>query len=109
VVSGNITVYAWWIPEFDITLSGDAGAGALAQADFTLNKSGSPDTDSLIVNIAGLGYTNPRWYVDGTLKGTGASITINAADYLVGNRTLTLVISRGGVSWSKEITFTVAD
>jgi hypothetical protein len=45
--------------------------------------------------------------VDGELKGTGTAITVNAADYGVGGHYLTLLISKGGVSWSKEITFTV--
>jgi hypothetical protein len=48
--------------------------------------------------------------VDGDLKGTGTSIIINAADYSeVGVHYLTLIISKSGVSWSKEISFTVTN
>jgi uncharacterized repeat protein (TIGR02543 family) len=105
-VHGNMTVYAQWVHEqFNITLNPDAGDGAFSQSTFTISKGGG--TGSQTVNITGQGYTNPRWEVDGELKGTGNSITINAADYSVGGHILTLIISKGGVSWSKEIGFTV--
>jgi hypothetical protein len=61
------------------------------------------------VNITGSGYTNPRWFVDGVLKGTEASITVYAADYGAGGHALSLFIRKSGVSWSKEIAFTIED
>jgi uncharacterized repeat protein (TIGR02543 family) len=108
-VSGNITVYAQWAyTQFDITLIlGDAGDGAFSETDFTLSKSGSPNSQT--VTITGAGYTNPRWMVDGTLKGTGTGIVIQAADYGTGGHNLTLIVTRSGISWSKEIAFTVTN
>jgi uncharacterized repeat protein (TIGR02543 family) len=105
-VSADITVYAQWAYEdFNISLDFDAGSGAFSQGSFTVDKTGGTQTRT--VNITGSGYTNPRWYVDGELKGTGNSVTIDAADYGVGGHNLTLIISKSGVSWSREISFTV--
>jgi uncharacterized repeat protein (TIGR02543 family) len=105
-VHGNITVYALWAhDQFTITLDLDAGSGAFSQTSFTIFKGGSPGSQTLSVN--GSGYTNPRWLVDGNLKATTASIVISAADYGAGPHTLTLMITKGGVSWSKELPFTV--
>jgi uncharacterized repeat protein (TIGR02543 family) len=107
-VSGDITVYAQWAHEqFDITLNLDAGDGVFSQGTFTLSKGGTPNSQT--ISVTGTGYTSPRWIVDGTLKGTGAAITILAADYGVGGHNLTLLINKGGVSWSKEISFTVTN
>jgi uncharacterized repeat protein (TIGR02543 family) len=107
-VSGNIRVYAQWSHEqFDITLNLDAGEGTFSQGTFALSKGGTPKTQT--INITGTGYTNPRWFVDGALRGTDTGIVIDAADYHAGGHTLTLFISKSGVSWSKEIKFTVAN
>jgi uncharacterized repeat protein (TIGR02543 family) len=84
----------------------DDGEGAFSQTEFTLSK---PASESQLVTISGSGYANPRWFVDGDLKETATSITINAVDYSVGKHNLTLLISKGGVSWSKEIPFTVTN
>jgi uncharacterized repeat protein (TIGR02543 family) len=107
-VTGNITVYALWTGGI-ITLNPDAGDGVFSETDFTLSKSGSGNPTSQIINITGSGYTNPRWIIDGALKGTGTSITISAVDYGLGGHNLTLIISKNGVSWSKDIAFTVAN
>jgi uncharacterized repeat protein (TIGR02543 family) len=104
-VSGDITVYARWTNTLITLLNPDAGAGAFSQAAFTLSKSGV--NGSQTINVTGTGYTNPRWFVDGDLRGTGTDITISAADYSPGGHNLTLFINKNGVSWSKEISFTV--
>jgi uncharacterized repeat protein (TIGR02543 family) len=110
-VSGDITVYAQWAyTQFDITVNlGDAGDGAFSETDFTLSKSGTGNPDSRTISITGTDYTNPRWMVDGTLKGTGTGIIIQAADYGTGGHGLTLIVTRSGISWSKEIAFTVTN
>jgi uncharacterized repeat protein (TIGR02543 family) len=106
-VPGDLTVYAGWAPEqFSITLNPDAGAGAFSQTAFSIAKTGG---GSQTVSLAGSGYTNPRWFVDSESAGTGASVTIAAADYTLGGHSLTLLITKNGVSWSKEITFTVTN
>jgi uncharacterized repeat protein (TIGR02543 family) len=106
-VTDDTTVYAKWTTPgtATITLDPDAGSGAFSQADFALSKSGG--TRSRTVSITGSGYADPRWFVDGELKGTEDSIAINAADYGAGGHTLALIINKGGVSWSRELKFTV--
>jgi uncharacterized repeat protein (TIGR02543 family) len=105
MVSADIPVYAQWTTDTVITLDFDAGDGAFSQAAFTLFKGGSPNSQT--VTITGSGYTSPRWEVDGILKGTGTSIAINAADYGTGGHVLTLFVIKSGVTWSKELIFTV--
>jgi hypothetical protein len=86
-----------------IILNPDAGDEAFNQASFTLS-----GTATQTISVAA-GYANPRWFVDGDLKGTTNTITIDAVDYSgsPGAHNLTLIITKNGVSWSKEITFTV--
>jgi hypothetical protein len=55
----------------------------------------------------GSGYAKPRWFVDGEPAGTGDDIVIHAADYGLGKHTLVLLTSKSGVSWSKQLIFTV--
>jgi uncharacterized repeat protein (TIGR02543 family) len=100
-VNSDTTVYAQWI-EFSISLKPDAGTGALSQTDFTLS-----GNETIDLSFTGEGYTDPRWFVDGDLKGTGPDITIIAAEYGLGTHTLTLMVTKSGVSWSQEITFIV--
>jgi uncharacterized repeat protein (TIGR02543 family) len=102
-VSNSLTVYAQW--QIRITINPDAGDGAFSQGSFTLAK----PSGYQIISITGSGYANPRWLVDGKLKGTGASITIAATDYSVGGHSLSLFVLRDGVEWSKSISFTVTN
>jgi uncharacterized repeat protein (TIGR02543 family) len=106
-VSGGLTVYAQWSRAGVTFLDPeDAGDGAFEDGNFTLSK-GTNDSQTLI--ITGTGYTNPRWLVDGTPRGTGTSLTITAADYRVGPHNLSLLVTKNGVTWSKDITFTVTN
>jgi uncharacterized repeat protein (TIGR02543 family) len=111
VVSGDLTVYALWSKaNITITLDlGDAGEGAFGDGNFTLSKTASGNPDSQTITITGGGYTNPRWLVDGTLKGTGTSVTIDAADYRPGSHHLSLLVTKNNVTWSKDIVFTVTN
>jgi uncharacterized repeat protein (TIGR02543 family) len=108
-VTGSMTVYAKWATGGLITLNPDAGDGAFSQADFTISKSGTGYLTGQTITITGSGYSSPRWLVDGTLKGTGASITIEAADYAEGGHSLSLFIIKDGAEWSKGIEFTVSN
>jgi uncharacterized repeat protein (TIGR02543 family) len=108
-VTGDITVYAKWSGVL-ITLNlDDAGDGAFSQGSFTVSKTGNGDPSGQAISINGSGYTNPRWMVDGTLKGTDTSIIIQAADYNLGGHNLSLLITKNGVTWSKDIAFTVTN
>jgi hypothetical protein len=84
----------------------DDGEGAFSQENFAISQSLS---ESQTVISPGSDYTNHRWFVDGDLKGTTDTIAINAADYSVGKHNLTLLISKGGISWSKEMSFEVTN
>jgi uncharacterized repeat protein (TIGR02543 family) len=108
-ITGDITVYARWTTGGFITLNPDAGDGAFGETDFTLSKSGPGNPTSQIISITGTGYTNPRWFIDGDLKGMETNITIDAADYAAGGHTLSLIINKSGIFWSKEISFTVVN
>jgi uncharacterized repeat protein (TIGR02543 family) len=104
VVSGSVTVYAWWAAGI-ITLNLDAGGGAFSESSFSISKTGAPQTKTIA--IIGSGYSNPRWYVDGVLQSTQTSITIDAAHYgLGGGHSVSLLIIRNGVAWSKDVAFT---
>jgi hypothetical protein len=102
-----ITLYAQWAHEkFDIILNLDAGTGAFSQTSFSISRGGS---ESQAISVTGSGYTNSRWEVDRELKGTGTSITIHAADYRMGKHSLTLIINKNDISWSRALSFTVTN
>ena len=50
-----------------------------------------------------------QWYVDGVIRTgeTGKSISLNARIFSVGAHTLTLKVTKGGVPYTKTLTFTV--
>jgi uncharacterized repeat protein (TIGR02543 family) len=107
-VSASITVYAQWSETGVITINlEDAGAGAFNDTAFILSKGGTPNNRTL--SVTGSGYSNPRWFVDGVLKETVDSITIAAADYGAGGHSLSLLVTKNGLTWSKDITFTVTE
>jgi hypothetical protein len=110
-VSGNVTgqdltLVRMFNEAITLTIT-DVGDGSFSQASFTINKSGTPNSDSQTVTITGTGYTNIRWFVDGVQKGTENSVTVNAANYMTGGHSLSLLVDKGGASWSKSIDFTV--
>jgi hypothetical protein len=91
-----------------ITLSvNDDGEGTFSETNFTLTQTVADVPGQKTIDIKGSGYTNPRWFVDGDLILTAYSIIIKGADYSLGGHNLTLIISKNGVFWSKEISFTV--
>jgi hypothetical protein len=91
-----------------ITLTiNDEGTGAFSQDSFSISKASNGEQ---IVTLTGSGeYSSPTWLVDGVQKGTDNSITLKAADYAKGGHSLTLMVEKGGVPWSKELAFTVTD
>jgi hypothetical protein len=83
----------------------DEGAGALAPgAAISLSKTGSLKTTTL---TAAPGYETYEWFVDAASKGTGRSLTLDAAAYAPGKHYLSLEVVKDGKRYSKELTFTV--
>jgi hypothetical protein len=56
-------------------------------------------------------YQAVNWFVDGSLKGSGASFAVKARDYLpaAGGKTytLTVVVTKNGLLYSRDMSFTV--
>jgi ribosomal protein L13E/preprotein translocase subunit SecB len=82
----------------------DAASGELPGWPVTINKTGYPQTETLYV--AGT-FDTCRWRVDGTVKGTGGSFALDAADYIAGTHQLSLEVTLNGVPYSKSGTFIV--
>ncbi|GHV88376.1 hypothetical protein AGMMS50267_07360 [Spirochaetia bacterium] len=99
------------VPVANITLSIADQGGSLTltgAAPFTVYKTGADGTATVTVTTTGYTYT---WYVDGTSKGTGTSITINAGSISVGKHELVLAAADDatGITWTAApIAFTVA-
>ncbi|MDR1786880.1 MAG: fibronectin type III domain-containing protein [Treponema sp.] len=76
----------------------------------TIYRSGDDATDNkktLTVTLTGT-YASYAWYVDGTaLADTDNSVTIDAEDYAARTHTLTVIVSKDGVFYSKEFRFIV--
>jgi hypothetical protein len=87
-----------------ITVKNAAGATV---SGITLSKTGTGTTQTVTLNADG-SFTGMTWYVDGVNKGTGASITLKAADYTIRLHSLTFSGWRNGVYLSSaSIPFTV--
>jgi uncharacterized protein YjdB len=89
-----------------ITLSfDDPGSGTFTGTSFTVVKSGSPPSETIALTGT---WTSQEWRVDGFVKGSGSSFTVNAADYSVGGHTLQVTVEdSAGKYWSKTLQFTV--
>jgi hypothetical protein len=87
----------------------EGGEGAFSQTSFTIWKGGAA---TKTISLSGSGsWSGQIWYVGTKTVGTGTSITLNAANYSVGNYMLSVTVKKGygaaAVYWSKAITFTV--
>ena len=91
--------------------AGDPGAGALTQESFTLSKTGTGAALTITVTLAGTWDSGPaaEWRIDGIARAAGGACLINAANYAAGGHTLQVTAYRGGVPWSRTITFTVTN
>jgi hypothetical protein len=89
----------------EITLSvEDKGKGlelTKLAGDLVMYKRGEHNSLTFTVTTEGYEYT---WYVDGVQKGTGGTITLNAAEYNIGGHSVTLVAKNTStnVFWSAE-------
>jgi hypothetical protein len=84
----------------------DEGSGAFSDETFTLSQ-GVPD--SKIITLVG-NWSSQEWRVDGLVKGSGATFTVNAADYTLGTHTLRVTVrNMNGVPWSEALQFTITN
>ncbi|GHV25247.1 hypothetical protein AGMMS4952_02530 [Spirochaetia bacterium] len=111
-VTADIWVYAQWFAVgpgqgvSGITLRlNDQGAGAFSKETFTVVQNGTPPTQT--ITLLGTTWTSNEWRVDNQVRGTGAALTVNAADYTPGGHTLRVTVIRDGVPWTKTLNFTV--
>jgi hypothetical protein len=84
----------------------DENISGFPTAPVTISKSGTPSTYPIAIAEE---YASYKWYIDNVLWGNAASFTMKAAHYSVGNHTLTLVVDKNGVPYSKEQSFTVTN
>jgi hypothetical protein len=99
----------------DITITppgGDISVTGFPTAPITVSRSGSVTTYT--ITISDTSFSKYEWYVDDVAKtaDTGSNnraFTIKAADYVIGKHTVTIIVTKGGVPYSNEQTFTVAN
>jgi len=107
-ITGEVTLYAKWngpmlagiaFEEFEdeaIDLSKDSG-----------NNISNSSGEKLIVTVTGL-YDSYAWYLNGAkVSTTGNEIELDASGLAIGVHTLTAVVTKGGIPYSKELTFRV--
>jgi hypothetical protein len=96
------------------TKIGEPGGGDIfdpeEDGEISISKSGA-DNSSFTAKVSDE-YTVIQWYlnhekIDGE-RGTGQSITINAADYSAGHYSLTVWVTKDGGQYSADIPFTVS-
>jgi len=118
-VTGNITLYAKWLPNTaGITLDvKQITEGAPIFTAITISRSGSNKTYTVSVNNAS-DYTTIAWEITGagviyanpSVTGSGASFTLNAADNRynsLGGHALILTVVKDGMQYQKVIPFTI--
>jgi uncharacterized repeat protein (TIGR02543 family) len=93
----------------NITLGfNDQGSGLFTGDGFTLKKGGTPASQGITVNGT---WDSIEWLVDGirrdTGTGSGFTFTVYAADYIPGGHSLNVTVTKGGVPWSKVLSFEV--
>jgi uncharacterized repeat protein (TIGR02543 family) len=82
----------------------DTASEALTADPIILSKTPTPATHTLTVSGD---FDSYRWRVNGAFKGTGKSITLDAADYPAAVYQITVEVTLDGVVYSKTGAFTV--
>jgi hypothetical protein len=110
-ISVDITVPAEALTiTVSLNLSHEVALTGIPPGGIRLSRTGEAKT----ATISATGYTNVKWYVDGdeaastALSVDGNSITLKAGDYDVRNHQVIFLGVQGGVTYSKEIGFTVS-
>jgi uncharacterized repeat protein (TIGR02543 family) len=110
VVSGSITVYAKWTanPTGTITAEFTGPRDETITLSNAQNLSWSANT-ALTVSVSG-SFSAYRWALDGEILAgkTQNTLTLRARDLSITQHTLTAVVTKNGVEYTKRMTFTVA-
>jgi len=112
-VTGNITVYARWIPDsnFSVTFAQITDAAPSITGPVIHRSSANGQTTATVTLDNPGQYGGIAWHVAGTnVRGNGPSFTLNSANsayYNIGNYHLTLEVIKDGVPYNRTITFKV--
>ncbi|MDR2417935.1 MAG: InlB B-repeat-containing protein [Treponema sp.] len=110
-ITTNITLYAKWIESktFTVTFSGfaDEQIDLSHEGELTLSKS---NYDNLTVSLSGVkNYDSIMWYEDGSYRGNSdEGHFVYASSFSLGPHTLSAVVVKDGVPYSKTLTFQVS-
>jgi uncharacterized protein YjdB len=74
--------------------------------NITLSKSGTGNLTERTLTVSGT-YDTYRWRIDGSIRGNGKSIVLNAASYTTGAHRISVEVTRNGVVYSKSGSFRV--
>jgi hypothetical protein len=84
----------------------DAASGALSGGGITIARAVGIYLQKETLGVTGT-FDTYKWRVDGTVKGTGNSLVLNAVDYSLGPHQVSLEVTLNGIPYSKAGTFTV--
>jgi hypothetical protein len=82
----------------------DATDNALTGDSISISKTGGTQTHTLTANGV---FDSYRWRVDGSAKGSGQTLALDAADYAPGIHQISLEVTLNGMVYSKSGSFTV--
>jgi hypothetical protein len=84
----------------------DEASGELSGGAIVVVKGQTNGTEKHDLSVIGT-FDTYRWRVDGSVRGSGSSFTLNAADYTTGVHQLSLEVTLNGAVYSKSGSFTV--
>jgi hypothetical protein len=79
-----------------------------SNSSVTISKT-SAENNSFTAEAVNGPYNSVTWSVNGAVKATSGSVTINAVNYNTGTYRLGVIVVKGGAPYSTEITFIVTD
>ena len=114
--SKDVAVYYTVKQNIGVTFGGGPQAenlGNLGNPAASISWSGSDSLTAAVSASAGTWANGAdfAWYMDSAIISgqTNASITINARNYVPGSHTLAVKATKGGISYSKTVVFTITE
>jgi uncharacterized repeat protein (TIGR02543 family) len=111
---GNKTFYAQWWPDAPVSVSvwvNEDGDILASNDNITISKSGASGYLQSFTAGVTSAYTGVQWTLSGVpIAGNTASVVIKASDYTAQKAyILGVVVTKDGIPYSKDITFTVVN